>query len=113
MRRNPRLKILILERNERFTRRVGEATVEVSAYFLGHVLGLGDLDPSLYPHDLMSADLPTGVRRLPLALEPGAVAGFTVDVPRRGPLRFRDGEHRRLHRLIDGESQREHAAPLT
>jgi flavin-dependent dehydrogenase len=40
MRRNPGIRILILEKAERLTRRVGEATVEVSAYFLGRVLGL-------------------------------------------------------------------------
>jgi flavin-dependent dehydrogenase len=39
-RRNPRLKILILERSDRFKRRVGESTVEVSAFFIGRVLGL-------------------------------------------------------------------------
>ena len=39
-RRNPKLKVLIIERNPEFKRRVGEATVEVSAYFLGRVLGL-------------------------------------------------------------------------
>ena len=32
--------VLIIEKSERFTRRVGEATVEVSAYFLGRVLGM-------------------------------------------------------------------------
>lgn len=41
-RRNPELRILILERSERFKRRVGESTVEISAYFLGRVLGLTD-----------------------------------------------------------------------
>jgi flavin-dependent dehydrogenase len=40
LRRNPRLRILILERAAEFSRRVGESTVEVSAYFLGRVLGL-------------------------------------------------------------------------
>ncbi len=40
LRRNPRLRVLILERSARFSRRVGESTVEVSAYFLGRVLGL-------------------------------------------------------------------------
>jgi flavin-dependent dehydrogenase len=40
LRRNPRLRILILERSSEFSRRVGESTVEVSAYFLGRVLGL-------------------------------------------------------------------------
>jgi flavin-dependent dehydrogenase len=40
MRRNPGMRILIIEKAARLTRRVGEATVEVSAYFLGRVLGL-------------------------------------------------------------------------
>jgi len=39
-RRNRDLRILILERSERFKRRVGESTVEISAFFLGRVLGL-------------------------------------------------------------------------
>ena len=42
LRRNPRLRIVILERDPRFGRRVGESTVEVSAYFLGRVLDLTD-----------------------------------------------------------------------
>lgn len=41
-RRNPKLRILILEKSGSFDRRVGESTVEVSAYFLGRVLGLTD-----------------------------------------------------------------------
>jgi hypothetical protein len=32
---------------------------------LGHVLGLGDLDPSVVPHDLLTETLATGVRRFP------------------------------------------------
>ncbi len=40
LRRNPTLRVLILERSEKFKRRVGESTVEISAYFLGKVLGL-------------------------------------------------------------------------
>jgi 2-polyprenyl-6-methoxyphenol hydroxylase-like FAD-dependent oxidoreductase len=39
-RRNPKLKILIIERSAEFKRRVGEATVEISTYFLTRVLGL-------------------------------------------------------------------------
>lgn len=39
-RAQPSLRILVLEKSTRFTRRVGEATVEISAYFLGRVLGL-------------------------------------------------------------------------
>lgn len=37
---NPGLRVLIVERTEKLGRRVGEATVEVSAYFMGRVLGL-------------------------------------------------------------------------
>lgn len=40
LKRNPRLRVLILERDAQLKRRVGEATVEVSGYFLGRVLGL-------------------------------------------------------------------------
>jgi len=40
LRQNPGIRILILEKSERLSRRVGEATVEVSAYFMGRVLGL-------------------------------------------------------------------------
>lgn len=38
--RHPKSRVLIIERSTEFTRRVGEATVEVSTYFLGRVLGL-------------------------------------------------------------------------
>ncbi|HWB60534.1 MAG TPA: tryptophan 7-halogenase, partial [Chthoniobacteraceae bacterium] len=40
LRKNPGIRVLIIEKSERFTRRVGEATVEISAYFLGRVLGM-------------------------------------------------------------------------
>jgi flavin-dependent dehydrogenase len=40
LRKNPGLKLLIIEKSTHFTRRVGEATVEVSAFFLGRVLGM-------------------------------------------------------------------------
>ena len=40
LRQNPGIRILIVEKSPRLTRRVGEATVEVSAYFMGRVLGL-------------------------------------------------------------------------
>ena len=39
-RRQPGLRVLVIEKSTAFTRRVGEATVEISAYFLGRVLGL-------------------------------------------------------------------------
>lgn len=41
-RKNPALRVLILERSEAFKRRVGESTVEISAHFLGRVLGFTD-----------------------------------------------------------------------
>jgi flavin-dependent dehydrogenase len=40
LREMPGLRVLIVEKSTAFTRRVGEATVEISAYFLGRVLGL-------------------------------------------------------------------------
>src|SRR5439155_23471230 len=40
LRANPKLRVLIIEKSTAFSRRVGEATVEVSAYFLSRVLGL-------------------------------------------------------------------------
>lgn len=40
LKRNSNLSVLIVESSERFGRRVGESTVEVSSYFLGRVLGL-------------------------------------------------------------------------
>jgi len=41
-RRNPRWRVLVIEKSDRLGRRVGESTVETSAYFLGRVLGLTD-----------------------------------------------------------------------
>ena len=40
LREQPGLRVLIVEKSAQFSRRVGEATVEVSAYFMGRVLGL-------------------------------------------------------------------------
>jgi len=40
LRRQPHLRVLIVEKSSVFTRRVGESTVEISSYFLGRVLGL-------------------------------------------------------------------------
>lgn len=40
LRERPELRVLILEKSVHFPRRVGEATVEVSGYFLSRVLGL-------------------------------------------------------------------------
>src|SRR5438034_7307197 len=40
LREEPGQKVLIVEKSAAFSRRVGEATVEVSGYFLGRVLGL-------------------------------------------------------------------------
>jgi flavin-dependent dehydrogenase len=41
-RRSPDLRVLVIEQAERFGRKVGEATVEISGYFLNEVLGLGE-----------------------------------------------------------------------
>ncbi len=40
LRQNPGLRLLIVEKSATLTRRVGEATAEISAYFMGRVLGL-------------------------------------------------------------------------
>jgi len=40
LRHNPGLRVLVVEKLPAFGRRIGEATVEVSGYFLGRVLGL-------------------------------------------------------------------------
>ena len=40
LRQNPGIRLLIVEKSVQLGRRVGEATVEVSAYFMGRVLGL-------------------------------------------------------------------------
>jgi flavin-dependent dehydrogenase len=40
LRKDPGLRVVVIEKSTAFSRRVGEATVEVSGYFLGRVLGL-------------------------------------------------------------------------
>src|SRR5215475_8038874 len=40
LREQPQLRVLIVEKSSAFGRRVGEATVEISGYFLCRVLGL-------------------------------------------------------------------------
>ena len=40
IRQNPEIRVLIVEKNEKLTRRVGEATVEISGYFMCRVLGM-------------------------------------------------------------------------
>src|SRR5258706_8060988 len=40
LQQRPQLRVLIVEKSTAFTRRVGEATVEVSAWFLSRQLGL-------------------------------------------------------------------------
>ena len=40
IRENPGIRVLIVEKSAKLSRRVGEATVEVSAYFMGRVLGM-------------------------------------------------------------------------
>lgn len=41
-RRNPSMRVLVVEKNTAFKRRVGEATTEVSSFFLTRVLGLAN-----------------------------------------------------------------------
>jgi hypothetical protein len=41
----------------------------------GHVLGLPDLNPRVYPNDIMTRTLPTGTRRLP---KTGEIATFPI-----------------------------------
>ena len=60
LRQNPGIRILILEKSTKLSRRVGEATVEVSAYFIGRVLGLTqylrrNLWPVIIGHGLFDA----------------------------------------------------------
>jgi hypothetical protein len=45
----------------------GMDLLTVVLHELGHTLGLADLDPQLRPHELMTAVLSPGVRRVPLA----------------------------------------------
>ncbi len=40
LRQNPGMRLLVVEKAAQFSRRVGEATVEVSSYFMGRVLGM-------------------------------------------------------------------------
>jgi len=40
IRQNPGIRVLIVEKTEKLTRRVGEATVEISGYFMCRVLGM-------------------------------------------------------------------------
>jgi len=42
---------------------------------LGHILGLGDLDPSVVPNDLMTGTQPVGIRQLPNASHAALVNG--------------------------------------
>jgi flavin-dependent dehydrogenase len=40
MRKNPGIRVLVVEKSDKLTRRVGEATVEISGFFLCRVLGM-------------------------------------------------------------------------
>ena len=42
LRKNPALRVLIIERSPVFERRVGESTIEISTFFLNRVLGLAE-----------------------------------------------------------------------
>jgi hypothetical protein len=54
---------------------------------LGHVIGFDDLDPAAVPHDLFTATLPTGTRRLPTA-----GVGGTPTTPGSLPIPVGDAE---------------------
>ena len=41
-RKNPKLKILVVEKSSKFGKKVGESTVEISSLFLSKTLGLGN-----------------------------------------------------------------------
>lgn len=81
LRRNPKLRVLILERNENLKRRVGEATVEISAYFLGRVLGLTEhmLHHQLPKQGLRFWFLNEKTRQLDQCSETGP--GYNVRIP--------------------------------
>src|SRR5262249_57304648 len=64
---------------------------------LGHVLGLGDLDPQTVPHDLLTETLAPGVRRFPgpssAAVAPAA--GGTAAAPPPPLLRWQEARGQR------------------
>jgi hypothetical protein len=53
---------------------------------LGHVLGLGDLDPQATPHDLLTQTLAPGIRRLPSVADAEAVISGASFIPSAAPL---------------------------
>jgi 2-polyprenyl-6-methoxyphenol hydroxylase-like FAD-dependent oxidoreductase len=57
LRQNPGIRILILEKSTKLSRRVSEATVEVSAYFMGRVLGLTAVPQRIAPRETGAAVL--------------------------------------------------------
>ena len=56
----------------------------VVAHELGHVLGLPDLDPAVYPDDLMTETLAPGERRFPGPDDVAAIPGQTAPVATAG-----------------------------
>src|SRR5205823_4785511 len=56
----------------------GYDLLTVVMHELGHVLGRDDLDPGLVPHDLLTATLPTGTRRLPAPVASDTLAAPTA-----------------------------------
>jgi len=76
-RRRPEARVLLVERQERFGRKVGEATVETSAYFLEHVLGQVD--------HLRSEQLPKHGLRFWFADRPGRRLDEMTEIGARRP----------------------------
>jgi hypothetical protein len=59
----------------------GYDLLTVVMHEMGHVLGLGDLDPAAVPHDLLTATLALGTRRLPAPGSSVVVTGPDDGVP--------------------------------
>ena len=56
------------KRNAQPVAQIGFSKLDVAALQaneMGHILGLPDLDPSLYPDQLMTTTIGVGIRRLP------------------------------------------------
>lgn len=67
LQQRPEWKVAVVEKSNAFERRVGESTVEVSSYFLSHVLGLAD--------HLITRHVPKQGLRFWLQPEPGETEG--------------------------------------
>ena len=94
LRQNSGLRVLIVEKSVQLTRRVGEATVEVSAFLMGRVLGLGghyqvrlpsyQLDRAAFDEEVLRRACAAGAKLLrpgtvtKVELSPGGEQAITV-----------------------------------